>query len=89
MPKKKNWNIVKKQKMSETLRYRNVYEDQQLERSSIAPKQTMLSRNILNGIVSGMAFLLIWVIVSAVQMVQYKPHLEMSEDPCGIWIHCC
>ena len=88
MPKKKNWNIVKKQKMSETMRHRNVYEDQQLERSSIAPKQTMLSRNILNGIVSFMAFILIWVIASGVEMARYQPHIETSTDPRGIWIHC-
>ena len=87
MPKKKNWNIVRKQKMSETMRHRNVYEDQQLERSSIAPKQTMLSRNILNGIVSFLAFILIWVIASGVQMIRYQPHIEMSEDPRGLYVH--
>ena len=86
--KKKNWNIVKKQKKSETLRFRDVYEDQQLERSSIAPKQTMFSRAIIAAVLALITFFVVWLIATGIQMAKYQPHIEESLDPRGTWVHC-
>lgn len=44
---KNNWDRLSSQTPGETTRYRDVYEDQQLERTQIEPKKTMTSRTIL------------------------------------------
>ena len=85
--KEKNWDIVKGQKKSETMRFRDVYEDQQLERSSIAPKQTMASRNILAACVGLFGFFVVWLVVTLVQMLKFTPTLEISQDPAGLYYH--
>ena len=45
---KRNWDRIKNQKPTDTLQYRDVYEDQQLERSDLDKRQTMISRTILS-----------------------------------------
>lgn len=86
--KPKNWEHIRKQKPTDSVKYRDVYEDQQLERGEILAKETMTGRNILNGVLCAFAFLLIWVIVSFVQMLSTgKGERELSLNPENIWIH--
>lgn len=44
--KETNWDKLRKKPAEETTKYRDVYEDQQLDRSEIQDKQTMTSRTI-------------------------------------------
>lgn len=44
---KKNWDRIREQAPSDSVSYRDVYEDQQLERSKLQEKQTPVSRMIL------------------------------------------
>ena len=54
----KSWDILKKLSPTETAKFRDVYNDQQLERTKIDPKETMTSRTILSVCVSiGVAIL--------------------------------
>lgn len=46
MGKKRNWDKLRKRDLSKTAKYRDVYEDQQLERSEIGEKASMTSRRI-------------------------------------------
>lgn len=45
--KMKNWDRVRKKPAEDSIKFRDVYEDQQFERSKIQDKQTMTSRTIL------------------------------------------
>lgn len=47
MSKKTNWDKLKNQDALDSMQYRDVYEDQQLERSKIQEKDTITSRRIL------------------------------------------
>ena len=88
MPKKKsNWDLIRGQKDTETVKYRDVYEDQQLERGSIAEKQTMTSRFILSGVAAILAAVLVWTLVSAIQMFTQRAGLDDDADPSDDWIH--
>lgn len=88
MPKKTNWDRIRSQKVTDTVKYRDVYEDQQLERGELAQKQSMLSRNILNGFVSTFVFLLLWILMSVGEMILGPdPGRETSGDPSAEWIH--
>lgn len=78
---KKNWDIIRKQKDTETVKYRDVYEDQQLERGSIAEKQTMTGRIILSAGVAAFAGILTWMIMSYGQMYTMKDGLDDDADP--------
>ena len=44
---KRNWDLVRKQQNADKLQYRDVYEDQQMERSKLPAKQTATARIIL------------------------------------------
>lgn len=84
----KSWDIIRNQKPTDSVKYRDVYDDQQLERSEIMGKETMLSRNILNGVICVLAFLLLWVIVSFFQMMSTgKGEVEMHPNPEYTWIN--
>ena len=85
---KKNWDRIRNQSALDTAKYRDVYEDQQLERGSLAEKQTMFGRNILNGIICAMIFAAIWVGVSSYDMYFTPTEHEMSSNPEWIYIHC-
>lgn len=88
MAKKKNWDQIRNQRATDTVKYRDVYEDQQLERGSIAEKQTMLGRGIICGVISFMAFWLVWLIISGVNMMSTgKGEREMSQDPSQVWFY--
>ena len=45
--KKTNWDRLQKKPVDKSVKYRDVYEDQQLDRSEIQEKQTMTSRTVL------------------------------------------
>lgn len=85
---KRNWDRIKGQKPQDTVKYRDVYEDQQLERSELDKRQTMTGRTILSLSVGLLVVFLVWVVVSAVQMATSgKGTLEMNTSPENTWIH--
>lgn len=66
--KDKNWGILKDKKYSETVKGRDVYSEQQMERGSLKEKQTMLSRNIIAFVISLLVSLMIyggWCIIAS------------------------
>ena len=65
---KKNWDKIRTQKNEENARFRDVYEDQQLDRSHIEPKQTMFSRNIMAGVAALFVAIVGWVLVAYIEM---------------------
>ena len=86
--RKSNWSIIKKQKPTDTLRNRDVYEDQQLERGSLAEKETMTSRVLLDLAISGITFLLIWMLISLILMFfSGGGKLEFSDNPAHTWLY--
>lgn len=88
MARKSNWDRIRNQKSTDTVKYRDVYEDQQLERSSIRDKETMLTRNILNIFICTLVFVLLWFIVSGIEMVTNRNGgIKMNQAPDNIWIH--
>ena len=61
-----NWDRVKSQKIGDTTQYRDVYEEQQLERSARGQKQTMTSRNIANAALTVLVFFLSYFVIGAI-----------------------
>lgn len=61
-----NWDRVKSQKIGDTNQYRDVYEEQQLERSARGQKQTMTSRNIANAALTILVFFLSYFVIGAI-----------------------
>lgn len=49
---KRNWDRIREQKNADKMQYRDVYEDQQLERGHLAAKQSPVSRIVLTLIVT-------------------------------------
>lgn len=62
----KSWDILKKLSPTETAKFRDVYNDQQLERTKIDPKETMTSRTILSVCVSIGVAILTYILLSVV-----------------------
>ena len=67
MAKESNWKKIKKQNRAETGRYRNVYENQQLERSKIEEKQTMTTRALGTIFLTILVFFASYVLVSFIR----------------------
>ena len=68
MAKQNNWEKLQKQRNEDNSRFRDVYEDQQLDRSRIGERQTMASRAwiaILVGVLVGLVF---WLLVATIDM---------------------
>lgn len=85
---KRNWDRIKGQKPQDTVKYRDVYEDQQLERSELDKRQTMTGRTLLSLAVGLLVMFIVWIVVSAVQMATSgKGTLEMNPSPENTWIH--
>lgn len=61
MPKKSGWDVVKGLKDSQTTKNRDVYNDQQFERTSIGKTQTMTLRNIFAIIISILVALVVYL----------------------------
>ena len=82
---KKNWDKLQSQNLEDTVKYRDVYEEQQLERSKIEEKQSPVSRIVFTSIVSVIVFLVVYSIASAVGgIIDYTKHsntvITASED---------
>lgn len=56
MGRKRNWDKISSQRPTDTAKYRDVYEDQQLDRGSLQEKQTMTSRTIVAIVVGILVF---------------------------------
>lgn len=71
MPEMSNWDKLKNQDPAHDVRYHNVYEEQQLDRSDKPKMITKGSRIAL--LVAGLFFaaLLIWVFVSLLELISY------------------
>lgn len=67
MAKKTNWDIIKDRKPEDTTKYRDVYNDQQLERSRIEEKQSPLSRIIATVVVAIFAGTLMYLVVGGIR----------------------
>lgn len=67
MTKKTNWDIIKDRQPQDTTKYRDVYDDQQLERSKIEEKQSPLSRIIATVIVAILAGILMYMVVGGIR----------------------
>lgn len=88
MGKKSNWDRIRGQKIKDNVKYRDVYADQQLERSEIQQKETMTSRNIINGVACVFAAILVWCAVTFFDALGAKfSGPEQTTDPSAIWIH--
>ena len=66
MGRKSNWNRLKKQKDVDKAKYRNVYENQQLERSKIEGKQSMTTRLFLTIFLTIIVFFISYLVTSFV-----------------------
>lgn len=88
MKKKRSWDVIRNLKATDTTKYRDVYDDQQLERGELAKTQTMFTRNILNICLSVVVFAVMWFGVSAAEMVFGGDEgIEQSLDPRYTWIY--
>lgn len=68
-PKATNWEKLSGRSAGETLKNRDVFEDQQLDRSHIDPLRTKTSRTITSAIFGVVVTLLVWVILSAIGLL--------------------
>lgn len=64
---KRNWDRIQSQAPSESLKNRDVYEDQQLERGEISEKQSPVSRLVLTIILTVLVFAFTYVLASIFQ----------------------
>lgn len=67
MAKKSNWELLKSQDERDTTRYRDVYSDQQLERSKIDEKQSPVSRIVLVLIAALFTVVITYLVCCAVE----------------------
>lgn len=65
--RKTNWDRLRNRDYGDTTQFRDVYADQQLERSRMGEKRTMRSRNVANTAMTIMVFFLTYVVVGIVQ----------------------
>ena len=70
MPKStSNWDRLRGRNVQDTMQFRDVYEDQQLERTRIGEKQTMTSRNILNAVLTVVVFFVSYYMIGIVKAI--------------------
>ena len=74
MGKLTNWDRLKNMTPKQTLTNRDVYEDQQLERSAFRLKKSMTTRKIADIAMSIFFFFLFWCIYSFGQYGSYLTH---------------
>lgn len=77
---KRNWDRIQAQKNSDKMQYRDVYEDQQLERGHLAAKQSPVSRIIFAVVVAVFAGVLAYIIASVVGPFLGNATQSMSSD---------
>lgn len=76
MAKKRNWDKISDQKPTDTVKYRDVYDDQQLDRGKIQEKQSPASRIVVAVIATILVMVLVWFIVA---LVQFGVGVRMGE----------
>lgn len=72
MGRKRNWDKISSQRPTDTAKYRDVYEDQQLDRGSLQEKQTMTGRTIVAIVVGILVFFCTYFFMSLLNGV-YPP----------------
>ena len=65
---KRNWDKIRTQKNEDNARFRDVYEDQQLDRGHIEKKETMFGRSILAAVAALFSMGVIWYIIASIEM---------------------
>lgn len=65
--KRTNWDKLKERRPEETVLFRDVYEEQQLDRSYLQPKKTMSSRILADVALTIVHFLLFYIVASLLQ----------------------
>lgn len=65
--KKSNWQKINEQKPSETVKHRDVYDDQQLDRGRIQNKQSPLSRILFVAFTTLFVMAVLWFFIALVQ----------------------
>ena len=66
MGRKRNWDKISSQRPTDTAKYRDVYEDQQLDRGTLQEKQTMTGRTIISIIVGIIVFFCVYFLMSLI-----------------------
>lgn len=72
MAKKTNWQVLQSKDDHDSMQFRDVYEDQQLERSKIQDKQSPLLRVVITVILTIMVAAMTWVAVGVMQYGMYQ-----------------
>lgn len=67
-PNASNWDKIRGKDLGDTLANRDVYEDQQLDRSKINPLLTKTSRNIVAAIAGVLVAVFMWCAVSFIMV---------------------
>ena len=67
-----NWDRIRNQSLRSTMRYRDVYEDQQLERTSLNQRRSPTSRIILAVVLALVSMGLFWLIISFVEGIRWS-----------------
>jgi type IV secretory pathway TraG/TraD family ATPase VirD4 len=68
-PRATNWDKLSGRKAGETLKNRDVFESQQLDRSQIDPMLTKTSRTVASSIIGAVVAALVWVLLSVAGLV--------------------
>ena len=63
---KSNWEKLSTQDVTDTVKYRDVYSDQQLDRTKISAKKSFTSRFVLSIVIGILAGILMWCVISFV-----------------------
>lgn len=79
--KKSNWDILQNRKTKDTNKYRDVYSDQQLERSKIEKTQTFTSRHVITIIVALLVASVIYFVASG---LSYGAYSMSAKDPASL-----
>ena len=88
MPKRTtNWDRMRDKSANDTIAYRDVYADQQLDRTRIGEKKTMTSRNILNAVLTVVVFFVSYYVIGIVQAIaKYLYGYEQGEHSFGYYV---
>lgn len=86
--KETNRSVLDKQDKMKQGKHRDVYNTQQLKRGELRQAQTMTGRNILNGVATFFVVLIVWLGVSAFDMIGTGTGaLELSGNPETVWFY--
>ena len=81
MAKKSNWDILKNKDVKDTNKYRDVFGDQQLERSKIEKTQTFKTWQIFMLVAALIVGLISYMVASAITMFVYRTSEKESPVP--------